>query len=315
MHPLERLVNLVALLLEAPRPVPFDRIRDLIEAYQQQDPASAKRMFERDKDMLREVGIPVEVASTDAWEVEQGYRIPKDLFYLPEVTFSSEEVWALFVAAHAPGEDAEAQQAFLKLSTGADASILSAMAERPATPGVDTSGPHLGTVAEALDRRRRIRFRYSSSHGRSGSRTVDPYALVFRGGNWYLVGRDTARDEIRSYRLSRMSGAIREAGDATAPPEGFDAADHLQAGPWGLGQPEVIARVAFSQKVAWWAVASTPGARVVRATDQGWTEVEVPASRGDAFASWVLSFGPEARVVAPSDIAERVRDALVGLAG
>src|SRR5207302_7363575 len=120
MHPLERLLDLVALLLDARKPLTFDDIRRVMPAYQQADAASAKRMFERDKDTLREVGIPVELAATDIWEVEQGYRIPREQYYLPDVAFSPEEVWALFIAAHAPGEEGDAEQAFRKLSTGAE---------------------------------------------------------------------------------------------------------------------------------------------------------------------------------------------------
>ena len=71
MHPLERLINLVALLLETARPLTFQEIRRVMPAYQQGDVASAKRMFERDKDSLRDVGIPVAVGPTDPWDVEQ----------------------------------------------------------------------------------------------------------------------------------------------------------------------------------------------------------------------------------------------------
>src|SRR2546422_8311366 len=92
MHPLERLLDLVALLLDARNPLTFDDIRRVMPAYQQTDSASAKRMFERDKDTLREVGIPIELAGTDAWDVEQGYRIPKDQYYLPDVAVTTDEV-------------------------------------------------------------------------------------------------------------------------------------------------------------------------------------------------------------------------------
>src|SRR2546427_12424083 len=210
MHPLERLLDLVALLLDARKPLTFDDIRRVMPAYQQADAASAKRMFERDKDTLRDVGIPIELASTDPWEVEQGYRIPKDRYYLPEVAFTPDEVWALFVAAHAPGEGGEAEQAFQKLSTGTETNVLAAMAERTAAPGVDPSGPHLGAIADALARRRAIRFKYRSAQGKPSQREVDPYALVFRRGNWYLVGRDRGRGEARSYRLSRLLSAVKE---------------------------------------------------------------------------------------------------------
>jgi predicted DNA-binding transcriptional regulator YafY len=308
MHPLERLINLVALLLQARRPLTFDEIREALPAYDQADQSSAKRMFERDKDTLREAGIPVEVAGTDVWEVEPGYRISKERYYLPEIEFTPEEVWALFVAAHAPGEDGEAERAFWKLATGVDTSVLTSIAERPVAPGLDASGPHLGSVADALARARRITFRYRPAQGKAGPREVDPFALLFRRGHWYLVGRDAAKDEIRAYRLSRLTGPVRDVGAAQGTPAGFRAADHLQAGPWGLGEPEAAARVAFSPKVAPWVVPATTGAREIRTLDDGWVEVEVPASRTEPFVSWVLSFGPDARVDSP----RAVRDELIG---
>jgi proteasome accessory factor B len=314
MHPLERLIDLVALLLEARRPLTFERIRELLPAYRQQEYGAAKRMFERDKDVLREVGVPVELAPTDAWEVEWGYRIPKDQYYLPELSFTAEEVWALFVAAHAPGEDGEALHAFQKLSTDTDANILAAMAERGAAPGLDASGPHLGTVADALARRRAVRFRYRPAQGAPGWREVEPYALVFRGGNWYLVGLDRGRGDVRAFRLSRFLSRVKEVGPAGAPPEGFVAAKYVEAGPWGLGRPAFTARVAFSPKVAWWAVPSAPGSRLLRARRDGWVEVEVPAAEDEQFVSWVLSFGPDARVHGPRSLRDRVVARLEALA-
>lgn len=306
MHPLERLINLVALLLDAARPMTFEQIRGVMPAYQQTDVSSAKRMFERDKDILREVGIPIELVATDVWEVEQGYRIPRDQYYLPEVTFSPEEVWALFVAAHAPGEDGEAEQAFQKLSTGTETNVLAAMAERSPAPGVDHSGPHLGAIADALARHRALRFRYRPAQGKPGQREVDPFALVFRAGHWYLVGMDRGRREIRSFRLSRLLSNVNEIGAAQPVPSGFEATKYLEVGPWGLGSPAATALVAFSPKVAWWAVPSVPRAKVKRTRRDGWVEVEVPASGSDSFVSWVLSFGPDALVSSPKSIREQV---------
>jgi proteasome accessory factor B len=317
MHPLERLVNLVALLLETRTALSFDEIRNAIPAYQQDDAASAKRMFERDKDTLKEIGIPVELGPTDVWEVEQGYRIPKDRYYVPEVSFTPEEVWALFVAAHTPGQDsgAEAEQAFRKLATDADASILSLISQRPVAPGVDTSGPHLGAIADALARRRTVGFKYRPSSGKAGQRHVDPYGLVFRGGHWYMVGLDRTRQDIRSYRLTRIASAVKEEGAASAPPEDFEPASHVEAGPWGLGRPEVTARVAFSPEVAWWAIDSAPGAkRLEPADEEGWVTAEVPGSRTDAFVSWVLGFGADVRVDGPEGVRQQVERRLRVLA-
>ena len=306
MHPLERLLDLVALLLDARKPLTFEDIRGVMPAYQQADPASAKRMFERDKDVLREVGIPVELAPTDAWDTEQGYRIPKDRYYLPDVAFTPDEVWALFVAAHTPGSGGEAEQAFQKISSGTEMNVLAAMAERTAAPGVDSSGPYLGSIADALARRKAIRFKYRSAQGKAGQREIDPYALVFRRGNWYVVGLDRGRNETRSFRLSRLLSPVKEIGPASAPPEGFDASAQLEAGPWGLGRPAAKARVAFSPKVSWWAMASTPGVTVIKTRRDRWVEAEVPASESDTFVSWILSFGADARLTSPRSVRDQV---------
>lgn len=310
MHPLERLLNLVALLLDTNRPLTFDQIRTTLPAYDQDDRASAKRQFERDKDTLRGIGIPVETVPTDAWEVEEGYRIPKERYELPDVSFTAEEAAALFVAAHAPGEDGQAAQAFRKLALGADAGLVPALEERAAVAGVDASGPHLQQVAEALARHRRLTFRYRPVSGEAGKRTVDAWALLFRGGAWYLVGGDRDRGEPRSFRLSRMASEIRDAGEGEPAPEGFRASDHLTVGPWGLGEPETTARLAFSPKVAWWAVAGVPAVKTLRTRNDGWTEVEMPAAAGESFVSWVLSFGPDARVLAPPAVRAAVVEAL-----
>jgi proteasome accessory factor B len=315
MHPLERLLNLVALLLDTRRPLTFEEIRDRVPAYGHGDEASAKRMFERDKDTLREAGIPVELEATDAWDVEKGYRIPHEAYYLPAIAFSQDELWALFVAAHTPGSDGEAEMAFQKLSSGADTDVLPILAAGEPTPGVDVSGPHLPTVADALARRRALRFRYRPLHGRAGQRTVDPFTLVFRNGSWYLVGNDRERKDVRSFRLSRVQSEMRDAGDAIPAPEGFDATSHLESGPWGIGKPAETARVGFTPRIAWLVIAQTAGATVLRTRRDGWVEIEVPASQSEAFVSWVLSFGPDARVFSPRTIRDHVVARLDALAG
>ncbi len=304
MHPTERLLNLLALLREARRPITFAEIRRLIPAYQQADKQTAKRQFERDKDTLRQIGIPIEVEATDAWETEEGYLIPPEHYELPEISFTPEEAAALFVAANAPGGETEAAQAFRKLATGVDSGILSGLQERAAATGVDASGPHLLEVAQAAQRRRRLRFRYRTARGRAGQRQVDVWMLRLLKGTWYLIGLDRKRKEPRAFRLSRIVSKVEDAGEAEPPPEGFRAEEHLPRGPWGLGEPTGTARVAFAPSAAWWALADIPGARTLRTRKDGWTEAEVPA--GESFVPWIVSFGPEARVVSPKALREAV---------
>lgn len=305
MHPLERLLNLVILLLETTKPLSFEQIREKLDAYGHQDPASGKRMFERDKDALRDLGIPVDLVPTDAWEVEEGYRIPKDRYYLPEIAFTAEEISALVVAAHAPGEDEEAEQAIRKLQAGVGASVLAGLAERPVVAG-EMAGSRLVPFTDAIEGRRSLRFGYRPAKGQEGERQVDPYSLVWRAGHWYVVGLDRDRGEIRSYRVSRVVGDPADAGEGSAPPDGFEGRSHLQLGPWGAGRQEEKATVAFSPRVAWWALQGVPGVRTLGAGEDGWVRAEVPAGDSDVFLSWILSFGPDAELIGPPGLRDEV---------
>jgi proteasome accessory factor B len=307
MHPLERLVNLVALLLDSRRPLTFTQIRESMpEAYGQQDLQSAKRMFERDKDMLRDVGVPIDVVATDVWDVEQGYLIAKDKYYLPEIDFTPEEISALFVAARTGAPDGPAEQAVRKLLYGSDGGRLSAATATPLAAEAGSIDARLTAAAEAIAEGTGVRFTYRTSRGVESERAVEPWGLVFRGGHWYLVGPDRERGDIRAFRLSRVAGDLEGAGRSSPPPVGFRASDHVQAGPFGPGEPEERGRVAFSPDVAWWATRGVEGATVERTCDDGWVEVGLPAAPGDALVSWILSFGPDAVVVEPDALRAEV---------
>ncbi len=315
MHPLERLVNLVALLLDSPRPLTFEQIRDAMpEAYAQDEVSTAKRMFERDKDILRDVGVPIEVAPTDAWDVEQGYTIPKDRYYLPDLDLAPEEVSALFVAARADGEDATAEQAARKLLSAAEG-LLGGIAQAPVAAEAGTTDARLLDAAEAIGDRVSVRFGYRTSRGERSERHVDPYGLVYRGGHWYLVGHDHERGQIRSFRFSRIEGDVRRGEPAEPPPERFRAAEHVAAGPWGPGEPQEHVVVAFSPDVAWWATRGVRGAESVRVRPDGWEEFRIPAGQGEGIVTWVLSFGADAELVEPEALrreAVRRLEALLG---
>ncbi|MCA1727582.1 MAG: WYL domain-containing protein, partial [Actinobacteria bacterium] len=279
MEQLERLLNLLTLLLESERPLTFERIRELIPAYQHGDVASAKRMFERDKDDLREVGVPL------------------------ELTFTAEELAALFVAAASDEASEPAEAAVQKLSATSDARTLKRLSDAPYLGAVDPGGGHLRALAGALGEGRAVSFGYRRADGEEEARTVDPFGLVFRGGHWYLVGHDRTRDAVRAFRISRVTSAPVDAGEAVPVPEGFRAAEHVQT---PGTQPEGTARVAFRERVAWWALSSVQGARETGRTGD-WVEAEVPVSGRDAFVAWLAGFGPEARLLDAGEL----RSALV----
>lgn len=311
MHPLERLVNLVALLLEAPRPMTFEQIRGKLDGYDDANLASAKRKFERDKDVLRDIGVPIDLVATDAWEVEEGYLISKEKYYLPEISFTPEEISALFVAARsdANAEDGSAEQAVRKLLAGADGGFLAGTRSGPLTAGGDVSGSLLVAAAEAALQQHSVRFGYRTARGESSERHVDAYGLVCRAGHWYLVGFDLERRQIRAFRLSRVTNGVEVVGEGSDPPQGFHAGDHVQVGPWATGETEEAeeqVRVAFSPEVAWWAVEGVSGAQVRGAGEDGWVEIVLPAASGEDLASWVLSFGPDAEVLDPTWLRDEI---------
>src|SRR4030095_6042809 len=172
MHPLERLVNLVALLLESRTPLTFHQIRSkLAEGYGDQDAAAGKRMVHSDKGVVRDIAVPIDVVSTDAWDVEHGYTIDKDRYYLPDIAFTPEELSALFVAVRSAG-DVSAEEAVRKLLSGADRGIMAGVG--PPALGGETD-PNLARAAEAVAEGRRVRFAYRTSRGDRSDRTVDAF--------------------------------------------------------------------------------------------------------------------------------------------
>ncbi|MDP9184369.1 MAG: WYL domain-containing protein [Actinomycetota bacterium] len=305
MEPLERLLNLVGLLLETPTPLTFEQIRDTLEGYQGDNIESVKRKFERDKDMLRAYGVPLEMTATDAWDVEQGYIIRKERYYLPEIPFTPEEITALYLAAQSGSETTDAAQGIRKLLYGAEGGLLTGAAGGPLAVGSDADPGRLLAAAEAASKRRSLRFGYRTATGSASERTVDAYGVVFRSGRWYLVGHDHERDAIRAFRLSRASTELVDVGGGTEPPDGFRAIDHVEAGPWNdTGLP--VARVAFGPAAAVLAGSSIPGAARADVRDDGSVVLTLPATDLATLAPLILGFGPDAEVLEPASLRNEI---------
>jgi len=237
-------------------------------------------------------------------DAEQGYTIAKERYYLPEIRFTAEEITALAVAARS-GADTAAEDAVRKLLSGATEGILATLPS-DVGPVTETATETLTAAAEAVAGSRRVRFAYRTASGASAERTVDAYGLAVRGGHWYLVGLDHDRDEIRSFRLSRVASSLTEDGQAEPPPEGFRASDHVRTAPWGPGDGEGSATVAFAPDVAWWATTGIAGVEDLETSGDGWSVVRLPATPGESLAAWVLSFGPAAEVLEPPELRDEV---------
>jgi Predicted transcriptional regulator len=304
MEPLERLLNLVGLLLETEHPMTFDEIRRTLPAYGGDNLDSAKRKFERDKDILREYGVPLEMAATDVWDVEQGYTISKDRYYLPEIAFTPEEVTALFVAAQSASEETVAARGVRKLLYGAEGGVLAGAESGPLVAGSTRGAPVCSPPRTRPARVVACGSATGPPRGRLPDRVVDAYGVVFRGGHWYLVGHDEERNAVRAFRLSRYTTELEDVGEGSAPPEGFRAIDHVEAGPWQLSADD-RALIASAPGTVVLVESTFPGVVRERTRDDGWIVLAVPAADEQALAAMLLQFGADVEALEPTDAPRR----------
>lgn len=290
---LERLLNLMALLLDTPRPLSADQIRDQLEVYAA-DQASFRRAFERDKDELREMGVPIVVERVPGTDPPlDGYRIPREQYALRDPGLETDELAALHLAASAVQvEGVSATAGLLKLG-GLVGSPSGGFDVHVAPLPADANLPRLFS---AVSTRRPVVFRY-----RDEGRTVDPYRLEFQRGRWYLTGYDHGRSDERNFRLDRIDGDVEVTDGPTFDPPST-AVPGQARGAWELGaEPPVRARVRIEGPGARWAVQHL-GPDAVVAEDADGVIVEMPVTNRSAFRSFVLSFLDRAEVLEPPEL-------------
>jgi predicted DNA-binding transcriptional regulator YafY len=306
MKRIERLINLTAALLEARRPMTAEQIRERVAGYSQADKENFRRSFERDKKELRELGIPIETVETGEWGDEpEGYIIPKDKYYMPELDLADDELTALRIVADvALGSGDQAQLGFRKLSTSSETSAWNAP---HLVWGADVAAeqPLLGPLYAALVARAPVTFDYETGDGSRSKRSVEAYTLMHRRGHWYLVGRDIDRDARRSFKVSRIAKLQQVEGTYEIPTD-FDVADHSGLEPWELGDAEPIAvTLRFSPSLGWWPeqnMAFAPRA----VNEDGSVDVSLQVAKLDALISWVLGFVPHVEIVSPPEAREKL---------
>ncbi len=216
----ERLLNLVICLLGAQRPVSRGALRESIPGYADASSLEAfERMFERDKDELRHMGIPVDTVSNAQGEVE-GYRIDPDDYAMPSLSLDPAEWAVLGHAARMWNEAAlaaEAGSALRKIeaSTGDLSARPDLVSVRPGS-GEES----LPTLWEAIRVGTAVQFDYLA-RGRDVAETrhVEPWATAYRGAAWYLIGLSRERGAARAFRLSRIRGRVAILRDRVQPVE------------------------------------------------------------------------------------------------
>ncbi len=250
MDRLERLVNLVVALLDTRRPLSRQELRERVGGYSD-DEDNFHRNFERDKDLLRQMGIPVVTEPVDPARPEagSGYRVPRDLYELPDAGLDEDELVALGLAASAVAFEGVGESstttALWKLAgaSGAGSSRARPPVAPPGSPLVDVPMDEaVATLFAGVSERRVVRFGYNGLE-----RRVDPYGLSYREGRWYLAGFDHGRDAERLFRTDRIGGPVELEG-------GADAFLRPQAAPSGPCRRGVWA----TTRRSWWSSRSTP---------------------------------------------------------
>lgn len=308
----ERLVNLVICLLATRRFLTAAQIAATVPGYEhdREDPhahEAFQRKFERDKAELRALGVPLETGTDSIFDTEAGYRIARREYALPDIPLAADEAAAVGIAArlwqHA-GLAAAASSGLTKLrAAGVEL-------DRPAALGVEpvvTVDPAFGPLVTAARERREVRFDYRvPERDLPSTRRLQPWGVVCWRGRWYVVGHDLDRGAARCFRLSRLVSQVTPVGPAgafTPPGESHDLLSHVAhaTGPVErTGRATVLLRPGRADGVRRCAERVAPG-------PEG--DVAVLAYHcADAFASWLVRYGPDLRVLDPPE----VRDAVIG---
>jgi proteasome accessory factor B len=316
----ERLLGLVVCLLATSRYLTADQIREAVPGYPEQDDLF-KRMFERDKEDLRELGVPLETGLNHPFDEDPGYRIRQQAYELPELRLEADEAAVLGLAARV-WRRAElagaAAGALLKLrAAGIDAAGIDAGDELSSSHGIEprlgTPEPAFGPLWEAVRDRRPVTFSYRAA-GRSDPqrRELEPWGVMNRHGRWYVAGRDRGRDATRVFRLSRIAGPVKFCGPtgSVTVPDGTDVRELVRdwdSSPAPAHTAVLRVRSGTGVGLRQHAVSVSP------ADAEGWDLVTTRFADVGWFADYAAWFGPDVVVLDPPDLREAVIRRLKGV--
>ncbi|WP_066589665.1 helix-turn-helix transcriptional regulator [Cellulomonas timonensis] len=317
IHPAERLLNLVIALVNTSARMTKDQIRTSVAGYGDAPSDDAfERMFERDKDTLRELGIPILTVTGAGHGDDIGYRIDQEAYALPAIDLTPAELGVLSLASQFWQDQSvrtDTTRALTKLRAVGDAPEAADLVAGLA-PRVRAAGDSFGPLLEAIQARRVVTFTYrAASTGEVRARSVEPWRLLARRGGWFLVGHDRERGEARSFRLSRIEGPVR----ATGPEGAFDApdADVLEAAmrSWSGGSQQIAVlavRPERAEALRARALSSAddmgPAEPGVAAAPADRDVVRVPFTSLGEMAEEVLGYGDAVVVLAPAALRQAV---------
>jgi len=325
-----RQLSLISFLMANRRPVSALEIKQEVEGYSSMNEDAFARRFYADRAELESLGITLQVQkpSEGFFEAEL-YALPPENYYLPRIEFSDPELAALRTALSLlDGEFAYAEPlrlALQQVSWGRPNPMPPGEAApidvrlQPSSGGRELS-QRLAKIETAISRRKTIEFSYyTMQRGDVADRVVDPYHLVFRDGQFYLIGHAHERGAVRVFRLSRIRGKVSYASKAEhdfTPPHDFDRRDYASRADWQMGEMEGTAAIFVRERIAWLverdfgsfgALRKPKPADGVKGKGQMY-ETQYASRR--QLVSWVLSWRDNARLIAPADLAAEAAERL-----
>jgi len=317
-----RQLSLISFLMAERRPVSALEIKQDVEGYSQMNDEAFARRFYADRAELESLGIQLKVDKpAEGFYEAENYSLPPENFYLPAIEFSTRELGSLRTALSLlDGEFAYAEPlrlALQQLSWGKP-SPLDEPGERSVALAV-TAGAggrelsqRLTKIETAIFRRKTIVFEYYTiGRDTSEKRKVDPFHLLYRGGQFYLIGHSHERKDVRVFRVSRILGKVGYSSKAEhdfSRPEDFDPRVYATRTDWQLGDPVGRASIWLSDRIDWLALRHFGHAGEVADADGGGKLFETDYADSRQLVSWVLGLGAQARLVEPPELVEEARE-------
>ncbi len=317
-----RQLSLISYLMAERRPVTATEIRRDVEGYSDMTEDAFARRFYADRAELESLGINLSVDKpAEGFSEQENYSLAREAFHLPAIAFTDRELASLQTALSLlDGEFAYAEPLRLALQqiTWGRPSPLDLPTQRTVGLGITAAaGGHdvsqrIAKIDTAIYRRKRIEFEYHTmASDETALRRVDPYHLLFEGGQFYLVGLSHEREALRVFRLDRMRGKVAYATKAEHDfqrPEDFDPRPYANRVPWQLGEPAGTAEVWFSERVAWLVERHFAAYGELEHGDDGSCVFRTGYALPRLLIAWAFGFGEHARILGPAPLVEEARD-------
>ena len=311
-----RQLSLISYLMAERRPVTALEIRRDVEGYSGMNEDAFARRFYADRAELDALGINLTVDKpADGAAEQENYSLRPENFHLPAIAFTDEELASLqFALSLLDGEFAYAEPlrlALQQISWGRPSPLQSPDQSSLALGITASAGGHdlsqrLAKVETAIFRQKTITFEYfTMERDTTGARKVDPYHLLFRSGQFYLLGRSHERDAIRVFRLSRMRGKVAYATKAEHDfkrPDDFDPRSYATRADWQFGDDLGVAEIAVGERLAWQVERHFGRYGEIRPGDDGDLVFATPYASARQVISFVLGLGDHAHVSGPDEL-------------